>query len=509
MSGAIDDRTSVAPASVGRSQVLAVLASIMLPVFLAVVDQTIVSTALPSMAATLGGVERVSWVVVAYLIATTIAAPIYGQMRDIYGGRRLMIIALVVFMSASLVCAVSTSMEMLAVARVLQGLGGGGLMTLSQARIGEAIPPRDRARYQGYIAAVIVTSSTLGPIIGGVLTHTFGWRSIFLINLPLGLIALAQVLRLPKAAFPAKSPAFDHAGLACFVIFIVSLLFTLELCRQPAALNAIAVIGLGMVAVTSAVLLMRIERRAAAPLFPLALFARAEILRSDLLAACHGAALVSLVTILPLYFHVFTASTAADTGLVLLPLLVGVGTGSMLTGRLVSSSGRTTIFPSYGLIVTTVLMVVLALEIGSLRGLPLGALLFCLGLSMGTVMGVVQITVQCAAGPGMLGSAAASVQLSRSLGAAVGTAFTGMILFIMLAMSDANATQIFVVLVQKGAAAIPNFYRLPVHGEIVRAFQAAFLTIAVFTAMGCAIAWSIPARHLASERIEPPDIATS
>ncbi len=168
---------------------LTVFPSIMLPMFLAIVDQTIVATALPAMAASLGGVERVSWVVVAYLVAGTIAAPVYGQLRDVYGGKRMMFVALGIFLASSLLCAASASMEMLAFARVLQGLGGGGLMTLSQALIGETIPPRERARYQGYLAGIMVTSSTFGPVAGGLLTHYFGWRSVFLVNLPLGIIA--------------------------------------------------------------------------------------------------------------------------------------------------------------------------------------------------------------------------------------------------------------------------------------------------------------------------------
>src|SRR6476659_5824636 len=175
---------------------LTVFPSIMLPMFLAVVDQTIVATALPAIAASLGNVERVSWVVVAYLLAGTIAAPVYGQLRDIYGGRRMMFVALAIFLAASVLCAAATSIEMLAFGRILQGRGGGGLMTLSQALIGEAIPPRERARYQGYLAGVAVSSNTFGPVAGGYLTQAFGWPSIFLVNIPLGLGAVLLVLRL-------------------------------------------------------------------------------------------------------------------------------------------------------------------------------------------------------------------------------------------------------------------------------------------------------------------------
>src|SRR5579883_3662914 len=180
-----------------RRTFFAIFPSIMLPMFLAVVDQTIVATALPAIAADTGNVARASWIVVAYLVASTIAAPIYGRLGDTFGRRRLMFVALGVFIVASVACALSPTVELLTLARVLQGLGGGGLMTLSQALIGEAIPPRERARYQGYLAAIAVCANTFGPVAGGYLTEHFGWQSIFLVNVPIGLGGMALATRLP------------------------------------------------------------------------------------------------------------------------------------------------------------------------------------------------------------------------------------------------------------------------------------------------------------------------
>src|SRR5947209_5207945 len=211
-----------------RSLFLSVFPSIMLPMFLAVIDQTIVATALPAIAASLGGVERVSWVVISYLVAGTVAAPVYGQLGDVFGRRRLMFVALPNFLAASLFCAFATSIEMLTIARVLQGLGGGGLMTLSQALIGEAVPPRERGRYQGYLAAVVVCSNTFGPVAGGFLTQHLGWQSIFLVNLPLGVIAVLLTLRLEAVPGIPQAWRFDFAGVALFVAFITSSLFALE-----------------------------------------------------------------------------------------------------------------------------------------------------------------------------------------------------------------------------------------------------------------------------------------
>lgn len=471
----------------------------MLPMFLAVGDQTIVATALPAIAGSLGSVERVSWVVVAYLIATTIAAPIYGQLRDVYGGKRMMFVALAVFLAASVACAAARSVEMLTLCRVLQGLGGGGLMTLSQSLIGETVPPRERARYQGYLAAVMVTSSTFGPVAGGYLTEHFGWRSVFLVNIPLGLVAVALTTRLKVRVPGAQDWKFDGPGLACFVAFVVPLLLALEM-GQRMALSALpGVLFLLTVAGVALVLLARRERTTEHPLFPVGLLSQPTIWRSDALAACHGAVLVSLVTFLPIYLRVTYGQSASEMGLLLLPLMFGIGTGSMTTGRIVSRTGRTAVFPSIGLTVGTGLLLVLALAIGHFNRIGLGAYLFLVGMSMGTVMGVVQVTVQSAAGPTSIGRAAASVQLSRSIGAAMGTAIVGAVLFASLALSDPAAAPLFGQLLRAGAAVLTSFApeRVAVlQGELAAAFRAAFLVIVCFAATGAALAWSIPKRRL-------------
>jgi EmrB/QacA subfamily drug resistance transporter len=478
---------------------LSVFPSIMVPMFLAVVDQTIVATALPAIAASLGGVERVSWVVLAYLVATTIAAPVYGQLRDVYSGKRMMFIALAVFIAASLFCARATSIEMLAAGRVLQGLGGGGLMTLSQALIGETIPPRERARYQGYLAAVMVTSSTFGPIVGGYLTHQFGWRSIFLVNLPLGLLALLLSLRLSARPIRQQSWSFDTFGLLLFTAFIGPTLLALEQLQfmRPGALQAFFVLGsFGLAALIA---LIRHERRTEHPLLPIALLRQPTIWRSDALAACHGAVLVSLIAFLPIYLYIGHAATPAETGLRLLPLMLGIGFGSMATGRIVSRTGRTTIFPSIGLIFVTLSLLTLALWSRAFSPFLFGLLLLLNGLFMGTVMGVVQVVVQNAAGVTSLGAAAASVQLSRSLGAVAGTAIVGTTLFATLALSDPLSTSVFTAMIRHGPevlARLPAAQRAVVELDIARAFRAAFLAIAAFAGLGMLIAWTIPARRL-------------
>jgi predicted MFS family arabinose efflux permease len=243
--------------------------------------------------------------------------------------------------------------------------------------------------------------------------------------------------------------------------------------------------------------LVRREQRAAYPLLPISLLRQPAIWRSDALAACHGATLVSLIAFLPIYLRVAHGTSASETGLLLLPLTFGIGAGSMLTGRSVSRTGLTAIFPSVGLIFATVTLLALALLAGSLGLRQLGVLLFLNGLFMGTVMGVVQVTVQNAAGSAALGSAAASVQLSRSIGAAAGTALVGTVLFATLALGDPRALEVLAALLGRGTPADPSVLdSAPLRAEIATAFRAAFLTIAAFAAAGMALAWSIPARRL-------------
>src|SRR5581483_10546932 len=421
---------------------LAIFPSIMLPMFLAVVDQTIVATALPAIAAATGQVERASWIVVSYLIAATIAAPIYGRLGDSFGRRRVMFFALGIFIVASLLCAICKTIEWLTLARVLQGLGGGGLMTLSQALVGETIPPRERARYQGYLAAVAVCANSFGPVAGGYLAEHFGWQSIFLINVPIGLGAVLLTFRLPISTAPRLPWRADPGGFVLVTIFVATTLLSLEQAQHVDAASlpmAAALFAGGIIAV---ILLVLQENRAAAPLIPLGLLRQSAIWHSDALAAFHGGALVSLITFFPIYLEVVRGISPSTTGLLLVPLTIGIGTGSLVTGRLVSKTGRTTVFPIVGLVFCTACLIALAFW-GSSFGLAvLAILLLAIGLFMGTVMGVVQVLVQNAAGPMRLGEAAASVQFSRSIGAAFCTALVATLLFAVLTLRNPEAARV-------------------------------------------------------------------
>jgi len=476
-----------------------VFPSIMLPMFLAVADQTIVATALPAIASDLGDVERVSWVVVSYLIANTIAAPVYGRLGDSFGRRRMMLTALGLFMAGSVLCALAPNIEFLTAMRVLQGFGGGGLMTLSQALVGETIPPRERGRYQGYLAGVVVSSSTFGPVAGGYLTQAFGWRSIFLVNVPLGLVAVFLVLRLQTRPGDRRRTTFDAPGLVLFTMFVAPLILALEQVQRMDARTLPIIVGLVAWGTVSLLALIWQERHSPSPLIPPALFREPSVWRADGLAACHGAALVSLITFLPIYLRVARGTSSAETGLLLLPLMFGIGIGSLVTGQLVTRTGRTAVFPSYGLVAATVGLLSLAFWVRYLSLFALSWVFGGIAVFMGTVMGVVQVTVQVVAGPRMLGTGAAMVQFSRSVGAAFGTAVVAAVLFSILAASDPETASLFGAMIDRGPDAIatlPPARQAIVQAEIGQAFRAAFLTVAAFTGVGAVLAWSMPLRRV-------------
>lgn len=488
----------------GRMGFFTLFPSIMLPMFLAMIDTTIVTTALSTIAADLGGVERMAWIIVCYLIAAAIVTPVYGRLGDVIGRRRLMAVALTISMIGSLCCALATSMETLILTRILQGLGGGGLMSLSQALVGQSLPPADRPRYQGYLAMVAVSASAFAPVAGGFLTQHFGWQAIFLVNVPLSLLAIVLIFRLPPRNAPREAFRFDFAGLLIFAAFITSLLLFVEEVRRPATASLWMAAALALVAVAAVPMLYWQERRAPSPLLPIPLLGNPTIWRSDGLAMAHGATFVSLLTFVPVYLSAVRGVGAADLGLLMLPIAAGVGVGSILTGQVMNRTRRTAVYPSVGLIFATLLLLAMAFGIEHLEsdGVAYGFAL--VSLALGTVMGVVQVSVQSEADPGMLGIAAASVQLSRSMGAALGTALAGAVLFAITANGPALATGIVDGVALQAILQGDGRHLLALKPEGISAlradmaagFRVVFVMIAAYAAIGCVLAWSIPRRSI-------------
>jgi MFS family permease len=467
------------------------------------VDQTVTATALPAIAGSLGAVESISWVVVAYLIAATVSAPVCGQLGDALGRRRLLLVSLALHAVGSAVAATSGSFGWLIVGRLLQGAGGGGLNTLTMAIIGEAVPPRERGRFQAWIAACFTLASALGPVMGGWLTGSFGWRAVFLAQLPLAALAFGMALRAPARPGTRGRGGvlrFDAPGVFLFAAFVAPALLALSFAQRLsfAALPGAAL--LAAVAALALVLLVWREKRVRDPLLPLGLLAEPTILRSNLFTACGHGALVALLTFLPIYLQSARGLAPGAVGLLLLPLAIGGGLGGLSAGRLMTATGLSSPIAAAGLSLATVGLVAGALLAAAL---PVSALAFLFGvvaLGIGLSYPVSQINAQVAAGPARLGAAAASVQFARTFGAALATALLGALLFGSLAAGDARVAALFAEAVREGAAALlprlPGAEQTALREGLAAAFRAAFLGAAAVTAIGAFMAWRVPLRRL-------------
>ena len=467
--------------------------------FIVMIGETIVATALPAIAASLGGIELIAWVVAAYMACVAITAPVYGRLGDAFGRRRMMVIALSITLVGSLTCAAATSIEMLIAARALQGLGGGGLITLALALLGQSVLPRDRVRYHGYIAVIGFSASALGPAIGGFLTAAFGWPSVFLFNLPFGLAAIALMFRLPPRTTPFERFRFDFPGLLLFAAFAWPLLVLVQEIRRPADLQLVFMALLFAISFVSLVLLIVREKRASDPLFPPRLLANPTVWRCDAMAACHGAYFVSVLTFTPLYLRVVHGQSVVEIGLLILPVTLAAGVGSFLTGQVVSRTGKSAIFPSFGLAVVSALMLLLSIVAGAMSPLAISAYIGCVALAMGTVMGVVQATVQAESPPELLGTSTAGISVARSLGGAIGTALAGAILFAIMAASGVEISVELQAILQGASDSLAGLdvdTEAKIRHGVAVAFRGVFVLIAIYAAIGSALAWSLPRRTL-------------
>lgn len=498
-SGLPQELSSTFPADTAR-QFWRVFPSVMLPIYMSVGDQTVVASALPVIAGALGDVERVSWIIIGYLISSTIAAPLYGYVGDVFGRRRLLFVALAIFMMGAIACAFAPTMNTLIAARVLQGFGGGGLMSMSQALLAEVIPPRERGRYQGYNATVFVVASAIGPVVGALLTAKFGWHSIFYINIPVGIIAFLLVFRIAnRAGGRAAGWSFDYPGLIYFVGFIVPLLLALEQVRRFDVQGSIITIALATAALLSLILLIRQSRRTAHPMLPVGLMKQTAVWNAQAQIVCHGAIMTALIAFLPLYLRVTGVGDIQDVGFTLLLFSFFIALSSISVGWMVTRTGLTMIFPAIGMAFTTLIYIWFALYSAKLNITGIYISMAVLAIAMGPVMTVAQVTIQSVAGRKLLGAASGSVQLARTVGAVFGTAIFGTILFATLAIKDPEAAPMFGRILNIGPEALTAMSearRTAIMGEIVTGFGYGFFLLAGIAAFSCILAAINPVRRI-------------
>ncbi|GAA1675037.1 MDR family MFS transporter [Streptomyces yatensis] len=410
-----------------RRAVLVAIGALLLGMLLAALDQTIVSTALPTIVSDLGGLEHLSWVVTAYLLASTAATPLWGKLGDQYGRKRLFQTAIVIFLIGSALCGLAANMAELIVFRALQGLGGGGLMVLSMAIVGDIVPPRDRGRYQGLFGAVFSAASVLGPLLGGVFVDHLSWRWVFYINLPVGIVALlviASVLRIPVRR---TSHTIDYLGTFLIAAVAAALVLMTSLGGVSFGWGSWQIVGLAVVGMALLAAFVRVEFRAAEPVLPLTLFRSRTFTLCAVIGFIVGFAMFGSMTYLPTFLQVVQGVSPTTSGLHLLPLVLGTLLSSTVSGHLVSRTGRYKVFPVLGTAITAIGLLLLHQLRESSGVAEMSAYFFVFGCGLGLVIQVLVLIVQNSVSYQDLGVATSGATFFRSIGASFGVSVFGTI----------------------------------------------------------------------------------
>ncbi|WP_443071126.1 MDR family MFS transporter [Streptomyces sp. NBC_01476] len=408
----------------------------MLGMFLASLDQTIVSTAIRTIADDLHGLNEQAWTTTAYLITSTIATPLYGKLSDIYGRKPFFLAAISIFIIGSVACTFSTSMVELAVFRAFQGLGAGGLMSLALAIIGDIVPPRERARYQGYILAVFGTSSVAGPLVGGFLAGQAtilgisGWRWVFLVNVPIGILALIVVAKVLNIPHRRREHRIDWWGALTIVMGVVPLLLVAEQGETWGWLST-AAITCYVIGVVGVIAWIRVEfAMGDEALIPMRLFSNKVFSRTSLLSVLVGAAMFGGLLMIPQYLQIVKGASPTKSGLLMLPLMLGMMTASIATGQTTARTGRYKIFPVIGTALMCVAMLLFHFEVQWDTPLPeTMGFMALMGVGLGFTMQTLTLSVQNAVPPQDMGTATASATFFRQLGGTAGTAVFLSVLF--------------------------------------------------------------------------------
>ena len=408
-----------------RREVLIILPGLLLAIMLAMLDQLVVSTALPRIVGDLGGVTHLSWVVTAYVLASTVTTPLYGKLGDQYGRKRWLMIAIVIFLAGSALSGLAHSMDQLIAFRALQGLGAGGLLTGAIATIGDLVSPRERGQYMGYIMGVMTLAMIAGPLVGGYITENFSWRWIFYINMPIGgaaLVYLAATMHLPRLRLKHK---IDYGGAITLAIAATSLILMTTWGGTQYAWGSVQVIGLIVLAVLSTAAFLAIEARAAEPILPLGVFRNRNFSVAIAMSFLLGLALFGALTFLPLYQQTVQHLSPTTSGLMLIPMMLGSTVTALISGQVTTKTGRYKVLPIIGAGMMTIGMYLLT-RIGLHTSLvTMGIYFAVIGLGMGFLMQITTLVAQNSVAPQEMGVASSARTFFQQIGGSIGVAAFG------------------------------------------------------------------------------------
>jgi len=484
-----------------RSATNWIFAGLLMVMFLSSLDQTIISTALPTIVGDLGGLAHMAWVITAYTLAITVAMPIYGKLGDQFGRKPLYIIAISLFLVGSILSAVSADMTQLITFRAIQGLGAGGLMVLSMTILADIFSPAERAKRSGILGGVFGLSSVLGPLLGGWLTENLSWHWTFWVNIPIGILALIVIITRLKLPHVKTAVKIDYLGMVFMVPAITAFILAFTWGGSEYDWNSPQIIGLFVTFAVLVACFIFAEHKASQPIIPLTLFKSRAFVLASTIGLFLGAGMFAAISYIPTYLQVVSGATATESGLLMLPAVIGIFGGSIGAGQIIAKTGAYRVFPIVGMFTAAVGIFLLSTMTATTEIWVTMTYMAVLGIGLGLTMQPLILIVQGAVEAKNLGSATATNNFFREIGVTLGVSIFGSVFSSRLLANMANfgGSGGSGSLTPDAIKALPDAVKAQVIDSYVTALTPAFIYLVPVVLLGAVLAMFLPKIEISDE----------